>query len=139
MKKVNDQSLSEPVIIFFDGVCNLCNGFVDFLIKRDDKGVFLFASLQGKTAKELLSSKHLETLETVILKVDAKLYMQSSAALIAISKLGGFWRLFELALIIPKPIRDFFYRWVSKNRYKWFGKRQACRIPKAKESKKFKA
>lgn len=118
-------------IIFFDGVCNLCNGSVNFVIDRDKKKVFRYAPLQSDFAKEKLLPKgvDLEKLDTIMLLKDGKVYQKSSAALLVASKLSGAWPLFAVFLILPKFIRDFFYDIVARNRYKWFGKEDQCRIP----------
>lgn len=120
-------------VIFFDGVCHLCNGFVDAVISRDKKHLFLFAPLQGITAQELLSVQDRESLDSVIYLEDGKAYYQSSAIIKILVKLGGGYRLFSLAQIIPTPLRDFFYRWIARNRYTWFGQRDFCRLPRPEE------
>lgn len=128
-------------IILFDGVCNLCNGFVQFVIKRDKKARFQFASLQSPVAEKLLKSYHLsnKTMESVILihKNKNKIWTESSAVLNILRNLNGLYPFLYGFIIIPKGIRDFFYRQISKNRYKWFGKRDACMIPSPEIKKRF--
>lgn len=128
-------------IILFDGVCNLCNGFVQFVIKRDKKARFQFASLQSPVAEKLLESYHLsnKTMESVILihKNKNKIWTESSAVLNILRNLNGLYPFLYGFIIIPKGIRDFFYRQISKNRYKWFGKRDACMIPSPEIKKRF--
>lgn len=128
-------------IILFDGVCNLCNGFVQFVIKRDKKARFQFASLQSPVAEKLLKSYHLsnKTMESVILihKNKNKVWTESSAVLNILRNLNGLYPFLYGFIIIPKGIRDFFYRQISKNRYKWFGKRDACMIPPPEIKKRF--
>lgn len=128
-------------IILFDGVCNLCNGFVQFVIKRDKKARFQFASLQSPVVEKLLESYHLsnKTMESVILihKNKNKVWTESSAVLNILRNLNGLYPFLYGFIIIPKGIRDFFYRQISKNRYKWFGKRDACMIPSPEIKKRF--
>jgi|SRR5690625_4098765 len=136
--------MSTPIdsyIILFDGVCNLCNGFVQFVIKRDKKARFQFASLQSPVAERLLESYQLSTksMESVILihKNKNKVWTESSAVLRIHRKLSGLYPFLYVFIIIPKGIRDFFYRQISKNRYKWFGKREECMIPSPEIKKRF--
>jgi predicted DCC family thiol-disulfide oxidoreductase YuxK len=121
---------SSPSIILFDGVCNLCNGFVQFVIRRDERKCFIFGALQSEKAKEILSHFNLpkENFKTIILIEDDKVFTQSTAVLKIAKQLNG-WKLFYAFIIIPKFIRDFVYSIVSKYRYKIFGKRDACMIP----------
>lgn len=116
-------------VVFFDGVCHLCNGFVDAIISRDKGRVFLFAPLQGSTALDLLSAQDRDKLDTVIYFESGKLYYRSAAILKILTGLGGVYRLFALAWIIPGPVRDWAYRLIAKNRYSWFGERAFCRLP----------
>ena len=127
---------SAPVyIILFDGVCNLCNGTVQFIIKRDTKKKFLFGSLQGKAGQEFLLKHQLPQNEfnSFILiersEGEEKIFTRSTAALRAAKHLGGFWKLFYGMIIIPPDIRNFVYNTIAKNRYKWFGKQEACWVP----------
>jgi len=89
----------------------------------------LFASLQSKTAKQLLEPKHLQTVDTIILKKNEDIYTQSSASLRAISELGGFYKLTRILLLVPPFIRNWIYKILSRNRYKWFGRKEVCRMP----------
>lgn len=118
-------------ILLFDGVCNLCNGFVKFVIKRDRKAKFQFAALQSESAKEILKKFSLLTddFESFVYISDGRCYLKSSAALHVAKDLGGFWRLFYIFIIIPKFMRDFLYSLIAKTRYKIFGKRDACMVP----------
>ncbi len=117
--------------ILFDGVCNLCNGFVNFVIDRDHQARFQFGSLQSAAGQALLKSYTFESaaLTTVILIEDDKLYSESTAVLKILRGLGGGWKVFYILMVIPKFIRDFFYNLVSRHRYYLFGKREYCRIP----------
>ena len=118
-------------IILFDGVCNLCNGAVNFVIKRDSGNVFKFAPLQEKQGALLLKTHaiDIQKLESIVLIENEKVYIKSSAALRITKKLSGLWPLFFVLLIIPSFIRDGIYDIIAKNRYKWFGKKEQCMIP----------
>lgn len=120
-------------VVFFDGVCHLCNGFVDAVISRDSQHQFLFAPLQGSTAETLLSPKDREALDTVIYYEAGKTYYRSSAVLKILSGLGGVYNLSRLGWIIPGFLRDVLYKVIANNRYAWFGKRDFCRLPTANE------
>lgn len=126
MEKVD---LSMRKVVFFDGVCHLCNGFVDAVISKDKKHTYLFAPLQGTTAKDLLSEKDRTDLDTVVYFEAGKLYYRSSAILKIMTGLGGVYKLLAVAWILPTPLRDFLYKIVAKNRYSWFGERDFCRLP----------
>jgi predicted DCC family thiol-disulfide oxidoreductase YuxK len=119
------------IIVLFDGVCNLCNGFVNFIIKRDKKSKIKFAALQSTTAEKILQEKHINTKQfnSVIVVIDNNVFTKSSAALMICKELGGVWKLLIVFTIIPKFIRDFFYNLIAKNRYKFFGKKDVCMIP----------
>ena len=118
-------------VILFDGVCNFCNYWVNFAIKRDKKKKLKFAPLQGETARHLLAQYGLDTtkLSSVILVDKGKAYTQSSAAIRICKHLDGGWKLYYGFMIIPKFIRDFFYNIIARNRYKWFGKKETCTVP----------
>jgi predicted DCC family thiol-disulfide oxidoreductase YuxK len=125
-------------IILFDGVCNLCNGTVDFLLKRDRKKQFRFASIQSEAA-QLLFRKYQIPAETdsVILIKSNKVYIESDAAIEIAGMLDFPWKMGVIFRIVPKKMRDNIYRWIAKNRYKWFGKRDICRIPDPTEKESF--
>lgn len=114
-------------IIFFDGVCLVCNKFVNFVMKRD-QGYFLFAPLQGETARKILDQRFLE-LKTIVLYEKNTAYVKSQAVIKIASHLGWNWSLFQLFRLIPKKILNFFYDYFSRHRYRWFGKAQECKIP----------
>ncbi len=118
-------------ILLFDGVCNLCNSIVQFVIKRDKNHKFLYASLQSQSGQEILKEFNLpgNKFDTFILIENGKYYERSTAALKVSKELGGLWKWFYILIFIPKPIRDFFYSLIAKNRYKIFGKRETCMIP----------
>ncbi len=125
-------------IIFFDGYCNLCNGFVDLLMRRDKENIFTYASQDGDTAAMLLTSLDSSKLpSSIIYRRDEELFQQSDAVLKILDDLGGIWRLAKPLAWIPKAIRDAIYRMISKNRYKLLGRRDSCRIPTETESSRF--
>jgi predicted DCC family thiol-disulfide oxidoreductase YuxK len=125
------EAIEGKSILLFDGVCNLCNGFVQFLIKRDRRKQFLYASLQSEEGKELLEAHQLsvDALNTVVLIENGKAYTHSDVALRVSRQLPGLWPLFYGFVILPKGLRDAIYNWIARNRYRWFGKREACMIP----------
>lgn len=131
--------MSSQSLIMFDGVCNLCNGFVNFIIVRDRENKFQFGSLQSPVVAGILKQHHYSTsdLSTVVLLENNKLYYQSTAVLKIARKLGGGWALLYGFIIIPRPIRDFIYNLVAKNRYKLFGRQDACMIPTPELRAKF--
>jgi len=134
MNKIKDKP-----IIFFDGVCNLCNSSVQFILKKDSKNVFLFSSLQSDAAKDILLQYKLKNsdLSSIILLENGIVYQKSTAILKISRRLKGFYKYFYALIIIPKIIRDPLYSFVAKNRYKWFGKRDACILPTKKVKFRF--
>jgi predicted DCC family thiol-disulfide oxidoreductase YuxK len=127
------------MIIYFDGVCNLCKGSVQFILKRDKKDLFRFASLQGISGRAFLQANQIsqEHLDTFILQEGEKIYTRSNAALRVLRHIGGFWKLCYLFIIVPRFIRDWVYDIISKNRYTWFGKKESCWLPEPKWEKRF--
>lgn len=117
-----------PSLIYFDGVCNLCTGIVQFIIKRDPEHYFRFASLQGE-AGTLLRAQHSDIGDSLILQEDGRIYIESTAALRIARRLKGAWPLCYGLIIIPPFIRNFFYRLIAANRYKWFGRSEKCMVP----------
>jgi|SRR5690554_1474587 predicted DCC family thiol-disulfide oxidoreductase YuxK len=119
------------IIVLFDGVCNLCNGFINWVIDRDTKNRFLFASLQSEVAKERLNEFGLnkQYLESIVAIKNDKLYKNSRAVLEIALSLKGIYSLLYVFIIIPTFIRDWIYKIIAKNRYKWFGVSDTCRIP----------
>lgn len=117
-------------IILFDGVCHFCQKNVQFIIARDPKYLFQFASLQSSVGKRLVAEHHVPAHENSLILIDNGRYYSKSTAALKISKqLSRFWKVFYLFIVIPKPIRDFFYKIIANNRYKWFGKSEECMIP----------
>jgi len=126
-------------IILFDGVCNLCNSSVNFIIKHDKKEQFIFASLQSDAAKEILlqfKTKKIN-LDSILLVDGEKIYEKSSAVLLILKQLNKGFKLLYYFIIIPNFIRDWVYNVIAKNRYKWFGKKEECIIPTSETKKKF--
>ena len=126
-------------IVLFDGVCNLCNHSVQFIIKHDAKKQFKFASLQSVIAKDLLKQHGIVDYElNSIVFIDGnRLYLQSTAALKIAKYLDKAWFLLPLLMIIPKFIRDAVYRFIAKHRYKWFGKQESCLMPTEEQKELF--
>ena len=126
-------------LILFDGVCNFCNSSVNFVIDRDRKNIFKFASLQSEAGQKILKDNNLPLNEfnTFLLLERGKLYDKSTAALKVTRNLGGLLKLLYVFIIVPPFIRNFFYNLIARNRYKWFGKKDSCRIPTPKERAKF--
>lgn len=126
-------------IILFDGVCNLCNGFVRFIIKRDPEAKFKFAPLQSVIGQSLLHKAGLPTDDFrsfVYIKGD-KYFIKSTAGINVLKDIGGVWRLFYVFIMVPTIIRDFIYNILSKKRYKLFGKRDVCMIPTPEIKQRF--
>ena len=117
--------------IFFDGVCNLCNRGVNFLISKDKKEVLKFASLQSEYAQNIIPKELLnrENLDTIIVHTDGKFYDRSNAVLKLCKILGGGYYVFLVGYLIPRFIRDGLYRFIANNRYHWFGKTEQCKVP----------
>jgi predicted DCC family thiol-disulfide oxidoreductase YuxK len=126
-------------IVLFDGVCNLCNGTINFLIDKDKHNKLSFASLQSDFAKKKLQEFNVSTqyLESVIFIRKKNIYFKSRAILEICRELGGVWALLYGFVIFPAFLRDLFYNWVAKNRYKWFGKQDTCRMPTPELKMKF--
>jgi len=120
-------------IIYFDGVCGLCNRFVDFVLARDHARRFRFAPLQGSTAATRLGDPGEVDPTTIVYEEDGVLFDRSAAALRIVAGLGGIWSLVAVLGLIPRPIRDAVYDWVARHRYGWFGKHDTCRLPTPEE------
>lgn len=122
----------------FDGYCNLCNGAVQFILKRDKKEEFYFASLSWPIANAILADfPNLKDVDSILVYQNGKIYDHSSGALKLAAGMGGLWPMMGVFWIIPKFIRDAIYRYIAKNRYKWFGKKDACMIPDRDVSYRF--
>ncbi len=119
-------------IILFDGVCNLCNSAVQFVIQHDGKDVFRFVALQSELGQQIL--KHIgvspANIDSIVLYEPGVAYYYKSSAAIEIARsLGGFWHFGTVFRIIPTGVRNLLYDYVAKNRYKWYGKKESCMIP----------
>lgn len=127
--------------VLFDGVCNLCNASVNFIIDRDKNSRFVFAALQSEAGRRLLEGYQVSIptkgFDSIILIKNDKIYKRSDAALEIAKNLSGMWPLFYIFKIIPSPIRDIFYNLIAKNRYILFGKNESCRIPTPELKQKF--
>lgn len=117
--------------ILFDGVCNFCNGSVNFIIDRDPQAYFKFAPLQSEIGEKLLKENGIDKIETdsVVLIEDGKVYTRTTAALRIAKRLSGYWSWFYGFIVVPSFFRDIFYRLFAKYRYKMFGKQEACMLP----------
>ncbi len=126
-------------VILFDGVCNLCSNSVQFIVNRDPRGKFRFAPLQSETANVLMSKFEIENenLDSIILFEDNAYFIKSTAVLKIAKELNGLWPLFYFFIVIPRPIRDYFYDIVATNRYSWFGRKEQCMVPNADIEKRF--
>jgi predicted DCC family thiol-disulfide oxidoreductase YuxK len=123
-------NIQHPVILF-DGICNLCNNAVQFVIKRDKKSLFRFSSLQSSFGQNLLNQHNLHHagFDSFILLENGKIYTKSTAALMVAKRLSGAWALLYCFIIIPPFIRNSVYDIIARNRYKWFGKKESCWLP----------
>ena len=126
-------------IIFYDGHCNLCNGFINAIIKLDKKSIFLFAPLNGNHAKNLLKKNNIKntTIDSVVLFSNNSISYKSKAVIEILISLGGIYRVLVMTKIIPRAILDWIYDIVAKNRYSWFGKQNHCMVPDKKIISKF--
>jgi predicted DCC family thiol-disulfide oxidoreductase YuxK len=130
--------MDAPVILF-DGVCGLCNRWVSFVLQRDESGTFRFAALQSEAGGALLRSHGLppDQLETVVLIAEERAYTRSAAVIEILRRLGFPWSLAVIGAVFPSGLRDGLYDFVARNRYRWFGRTETCRIPTAGERKRF--
>jgi len=128
-----------PPLILFDGICNLCCGWVQFLIRQDKDRKFKFASIQSESGQKLLNSVGISTkiMETVIYLKGNQCFQKSSAVLEILNDMGGVWKIFVVFKLIPKPIMDGIYQFIAKKRYRYFGKRVTCYLPGAENQKRF--
>lgn len=126
-------------VVLFDGVCNLCNSSVNWIIDHDKRDEFRFASLQSAYGQEVIRKFNLQGdyLNTVILVENEKLYTRSAAVLRILMHIGGFYKLAGIFWLVPGIVRDVVYNYIARNRYKWFGKKESCRIPTPELKSKF--
>lgn len=129
-------------VILFDGVCNLCNSIVNFIIDRDPNIYFQFVALQSDLGQQIQNQflKPIDpssTFATLLLYEQGQLYERSTAVLRIARKLRGGWKLIYVCILIPKPIRDFLYQWIAQHRYRWFGKSDTCRMRSIEDNHRF--
>ena len=127
-------------IILFDGVCNLCNGAVRFIIKRDRRDLFRFAPLQSEIAQTLLQERHIDNTlvdSLILIQPGEAFYVKSTAALKIANGFGRLWKLTGIFFWVPRPIRDWVYDRIASNRYSWFGKKETCMAPTPEIQHKF--
>lgn len=127
-------------IILFDGVCNLCNGFVQFIINRDKQDVFRFASLQSETGKQLLLERHIDASKidsVVLIEPGVAYYTKSDAALQIGSHIKGYGTISRILYLIPSSLRNIVYDLIARYRYAWFGKKDTCMVPSPELKAKF--
>ncbi|NND87624.1 MAG: thiol-disulfide oxidoreductase DCC family protein [Flavobacteriaceae bacterium] len=136
---MKDEIVSEHKIILFDGVCNLCNSSVLFVIKRDPKNHFRFAALQSEIGKKLLTKHQIdpENTDSIVLIEDERVFVKSTAALRIARHLSGGWPMISVFFLVPKFIRNWIYDLIAKNRYRWYGKKDQCMIPTKELQAKF--
>ena len=122
--------MTHPIVLF-DGVCNLCSTSVQFILQRDPTGKFRFASLQSDLAQRLLTERGLDpkALDSVVVIDGDRLYRESDAALRIARDMKGAWKALAVFRVIPRPVRDWAYRLIARNRYRWFGKKESCWLP----------
>ncbi|NND88775.1 MAG: thiol-disulfide oxidoreductase DCC family protein, partial [Flavobacteriaceae bacterium] len=125
---MKDEIVSEHKIILFDGVCNLCNSSVLFVIKRDPKNHFRFAALQSEIGKKLLTKHQIdpENTDSIVFIEDERVFVKSTAALRIARHLSGAWPIISVFFLVPKFIRNWIYDLIAKNRYRWYGKKDQC-------------
>jgi predicted DCC family thiol-disulfide oxidoreductase YuxK len=130
--------MSQPdSIVFFDGVCNFCNSTINWLIARNTKGNLKFSSLQGSTAERLLPMEMVKDLSSIVYYRKGRSYTKSTAVLFILNDMAWYGFAALPFLLVPRFLRDGVYNWVARNRYRWFGKRESCRIPTPEERIRF--
>ena len=131
--------LHNKQIILFDGVCNLCNSLVLFVIRHDKTEKFKFCSLQSETGQSILQHNNIssDNIDTFVLLLENQVHTKSTASLKLLKELGGIWNFFYICILIPRPIRDYFYDAIAHSRYKIFGKRDFCMTPSEKLKNRF--
>ena len=135
--KINHHTSGQLYIIFFDGICVLCNSFADFILKVDKKRVFKLSPLQGVMASKVLDFKNTQELKSIILYTDSRIYYATDALIEIFRLLPYPYKLGRFLIFIPRPIRDYLYYQVAKYRYKIFGKKQKCRLPSQQDVGRF--
>jgi predicted DCC family thiol-disulfide oxidoreductase YuxK len=128
---VNSVTQIPDNLVLFDGVCNLCNASVQFIIRHDRTAIFHFVALQSEIGREICRSQGLDPADaqTFVLISGGRILVRSDAAIQVVSRFGGAWRFFEVFRLVPRVARDWIYSVVARNRYRWFGRTDACMIP----------
>jgi predicted DCC family thiol-disulfide oxidoreductase YuxK len=124
-------------VIFFDGICGLCNHFVDFMLKVDRKGLYRFSPLQSDFARSQLPPAMTENLKTLVLLDEGRIFTKSEAVIRILTYIGGPWKMVYVGRLLPKFILDKAYDLISENRYRLFGRKDTCRIPTEEERNRF--
>ncbi len=130
--------INSPILLF-DGVCNLCNASVQWVLKHDRKGVFRFAALQSDAGEALLRRFGMPStdFDTVVMVAGDRVFTRSDAALEIVRRIGGAWSLLTVFKIVPRPLRNAVYDWVARHRYRWFGRTESCMIPRPEWANRF--
>lgn len=133
------RSVEGHPVVLYDGSCGFCNRVVQFIIPRDRRGQFRFAAIQSDTGRELLTEYGLDpdNLDTFVLIADGLTFIRSSAALEVARRLDGAWPICYGFVIVPGQLRDGVYNWIARNRYRWFGRTDACLLPSPQERERF--
>ncbi len=137
--KAGPEAMQEHAVILFDGVCNLCTWSVQFIIKHDPKGYFKVGALQSEAGRKV-AKRHgipVEPKSSIVLIEGSRCFTKSDAALRIAAHLSGLWPLLRILSIIPRPMRDWCYDVVAKNRYRWFGKKNTCMAPSRENVSRF--
>lgn len=132
--------IQDNKIILFDGVCNLCNSTVQYVIKRDKRNVYRFAALQSEIGKKLVEERGIDSSQVdsiILIEPGVAYYTKSTAALKIARSFGGVWQLASVFEWIPEKIRDWVYDFIAKNRYKWYGKKEVCMVPSPENNERF--
>jgi predicted DCC family thiol-disulfide oxidoreductase YuxK len=129
--------MKENDVIFFDGVCGLCNGFVDFVMRIDKKKQFRFSPLQSGFSSQKLPAEYIQNLNSIVVLIDGEIFTKGEAVARVFKKLGGQWSFLSLMRILPSNVLNSGYDLVAANRYRIFGKKDTCRIPSPEERSRF--
>ena len=128
-----------PNLILFDGVCNLCNASVQFVIRHDRAGKFRFAAIQSEIGREIFQRHGLDPakLQTFVFITDGRIFLRSDAAIEVVARFGGAWKLLRVLSLVPRSLRDAIYSFIAQNRYRWFGRQEVCMIPTPEIKERF--
>lgn len=134
------ENVSEaPNLILFDGVCNLCNASVQFVIRHDRAGKFRFAAIQSEIGREIFQRHGLDpaNLQTFVFITDGRIFLRSDAAIEVVARFGGAWKLLRVFSLVPRSVRDAIYSFIAQNRYRWFGRQEVCMTPTPEIKERF--